>query len=163
MDQGTFLVKRIALGTDHAGFHAKEAIKIWLAAQGCEVIDCGADSLEPEDDYPIFIAKAAQTVQAGMADSAIIFGGSGQGEAMMANRYQGIRAVVYYGGPREIITLSRQHNGANVLSFGARFVSLTDMEEVITEWLTTPVFLEPKYERRAFAMDTLSTTQNNLS
>jgi len=151
-------VSKIALGTDHAGFAAKEVIKEWLEGAGYVVEDCGAYTFDPDDDYPGFIAKAAQVVQADNAAVGIIFGGSGQGEAMQANRFKGVRAVAYYGGQDDIVTLSREHNGANVLSFGARFLSLEEMKRAITMWLLTPRFADPKYERRAKQMDTYEQT-----
>lgn len=146
-------ITTIFLATDHAGFESKEVVKEWLLSEGFSVNDCGAHRYDPEDDYPDFIAVAAHAVSNDKSSVGIIFGGSGQGEAMMSNRYQGVRAVAYYGGETAIITLSRQHNGANVLSFGARFVSIEEMKHLIRQWLSTPVFIDPKYERRAKQMD----------
>lgn len=145
----------IFLATDHAGFTAKEKVKEWLLAEGYNVSDCGAYDHDPEDDYPAFIAKASKAVAVDTGSVGIIFGGSGQGEAMMANRVKGVRAVVYYGHEQSIVTLSREHNGANVLSFGARFVTVEDMKQAIALWLETPVFGEEKYQRRAEQMDEL--------
>ncbi len=79
---------------------------------------------------------------------AIIFGGSGQGEAMLANRFPNVRAAVYYGGDREIIALAREHNNANILSFGARFVTVEEVKSGILTWLSTPALSDEKYERR---------------
>src|SRR5688572_26745671 len=106
---------KIYLASDHAGFELKEKLKRHLEGPGFEIEDCGAFSFDPNDDYPKFIRLAVRAV----ADDperrkAIILGGSGEGEAMVANRYHGVRATVYYGGPMDIIKLSREHNDANV-------------------------------------------------
>ncbi len=152
----TVSVSEIILGTDHAGFEAKEGVKTWLESEGFIVRDCGAFVYDTEDDYPAFIAEAAKAVAATEGSVGIIFGGSGQGEAMMANRIPGVRAVAFYGHEDSIITLSREHNGANVLSFGARFVGVMEMKRLIALWLETPAFAAEKYERRAREMDDLT-------
>lgn len=114
---------QIHLGTDHAGYELKEAVKTHLADEGYEVVDHGAKEFNKDDDYPDFIRPAAQAVaESGGEDMGIIFGYSGQGEAMTANRINGVRAAVFYGHEAEIIEKSRQHNDANVLSIGAGFV-----------------------------------------
>jgi ribose 5-phosphate isomerase B len=129
---------KIHLGTDHAGFEHKEAVKVYLLERGVEVIDHGAVSFDSQDDYPDFIAPAAQAVALSADDVGIIFGYSGQGEAMVANRVAGVRATVYYGGPVEILTLSRAHNNANVLSIGVGFVSVQETLEAIGIWSEIP-------------------------
>ena len=126
----------IALGTDHAGFELKETVKAFLEDDGYEVKDFGAHEYKSTDDYPDFIKPTAQFVSENDA-MGIIFGGSGQGEAMVANRYKGVRAVVFYDGPDEIISLSRQHNNANILSFGSRFIEPSRAIELIKMWLDT--------------------------
>jgi len=144
---------QIYLATDHAGFSHKESVKEWLLAEGYSVTDCGAYTYDSEDDFPVFIKQAAEAVAAGKGVS-ILFGGSGQGEAMVANRFKGVRATVYYGGSDEIVALSRQHNDANVLSIGARFVSVDDTKRVIWQWLHTDSLPEEKYKRRNQQLDT---------
>ncbi len=139
----------IHLATDHAGFELKNSVKLWLLLEGYEVVDHGATTLAPEDDYPDYISLAAKAVSTQPATTkAVIFGGSGQGEAMLANRFQNVRATVYYGGNKDIVRLSREHNDANILSIGSRFVSQKEAKEVILEWLTTPASPETKYQRR---------------
>lgn len=141
--------KNIHVASDHAGFEHKEAIVTWLRAQGETVIDHGAAVYDAQDDFPDFISKAAAAVSKASEDSlGIIFGGSGQGEAMIANRFPNVRATVFYGGTTEIIKLSREHNDANILSVGARFVDVETLQECITVWLTTPVLGDEKYRRR---------------
>jgi len=126
---------RIVLATDHAGFKLKEAVKKSLLELGLEVKDFGALEYESTDDYPDFINPAAKFISENDNTMGIIFGGSGQGEAMAANRFKGVRAAVFYDGPDEIINLSRLHNNANVLSFGSRFIDADRAIELIKKWL----------------------------
>src|SRR3990167_965288 len=140
---------KIYLATDHRGFELKEKIKGWLKERGYEYEDMGAFEFDKDDDYPDFISKAAEKVSQDPDNSrAIILGGSGQGEAMVANRYKGVRAVVYYGGPKEIVKLSREHNDANMLSFGARFVKEDEALAAIKLWLETPFSGDERHARR---------------
>ena len=126
----------IALGTDHAGIELKEVVKKFLEENGYEVKDFGAYEYDSADDYPDFINPTAEFVSKNDNAMGIIFGGSGQGEAMAANRYKGVRAAVFYGGPDEIISLSRQHNNANILSLAARFIEPEHAINVIKLWLS---------------------------
>ena len=141
--------QKIILGTDHAGFELKEHIKKYLLKNGFEVIDKGAYRFEPNDDYPDFIVKVAKEV-AKNPDSCrgIIFGASGQGEAIAANKIKGIRASVYYGGNLELIKLSRTHNNANILSLGARFLTKEQALEAVKIWLKTSFSNEARHIRR---------------
>jgi len=138
----------IFLATDHAGFELKEKLKTFLSKEGYEVEDLGALEFDTQDDYPDFISLAAQKVSKNPENKAIVLGGSGQGEAIVANRFPGVRAVVYYGGPVEIVSLSREHNDANILSLGARFFSYEKAEEVVKLWLETPFPGEERHQRR---------------
>lgn len=150
---------KLILATDHAGFDLKEAIKKHLASKypKYEIVDVGAHELKDGDDYPTFMAAAALKVAEDMSGEtrAIIFGGSGQGEAMVANRFPGVRAVVWYGGTEEIIKLSREHNDANVLSIGARFVKVEEATKAVDTWLTTPFSNEERHVRRIGQIDSI--------
>lgn len=148
----------IYFATDHAGFELKETLLPYVRdVLKYEVVDCGAYALDPEDDYPEFIRKASEAVsQHPDRNRAIILGGSGEGEAMVANRYEHVRATVYYGGSKEIITLSREHNDANVLSLGARFLSAEEAQEAIETWLQTDFTGDARHVRRIQAIDTTS-------
>lgn len=149
--------RTIYLATDHAGFAHKEAVKAWLISEERTVVDVGASHYDEGDDFPDFIKLAARKVSCDPQRSvAIIFGGSGEGEAMAANRFAGVRATVYYGGQPDIITLSRVHNDANVLSIGARFVSIDEAKGVIWEWLHTAKGTDEKYHRRNVKIDARS-------
>lgn len=146
--------RTLYVATDHAGFAHKEEILAWLRSKQCVVVDVGAATLDLDDDFPDYIAQAAQAVSLQPeTTAAVIFGGSGQGEAMLANRYAGVRATVYYGGAADIVRLSREHNDANVLSIGARFVTIEEAKLVIWEWLNTNRSSEAKYQRRNLKID----------
>ncbi len=144
---------KIYLGTDHAGFELKEQIKTYLKGKGLVVEDQGAYTLDADDDYTDYVKIVAKMVQGDEGSLGIILGGSGQGEAMAANRFHGIRATVYYGGPKEIITLSREHNDANILSLGARFIKSEEAREVIDLWLATSFSHDERHERRIREID----------
>lgn len=139
---------RIYLGTDHRGFELKEKLKIFLSDEGHEIIDLGNNVLDKDDDYPDFIAPVARAVSEDIESRGIILGYSGQGEAILANRFRGIRAVVYYGGSEKIIRLSREHNNANILSLAAGFLSEEEVKKVVAIWLITPFSEEERHKRR---------------
>jgi ribose 5-phosphate isomerase B len=152
---------KIALGTDHAGYQYKEAIKSFLQNKGHEIRDFGTNS-DVAVDYPVYIRPAALAVAKGECDRAIVLGGTGNGEAMVANRYPHVRAAVYYGGQPEIVPLSREHNDANILSLGARFVSEIEAREVITRWLETKFSDEARHARRIAKIDDLVPVENEF-
>jgi len=143
----------VHVGADHAGFYLKEALVAYLKKLNYEVVDHGAHLYDEFDDYPDFVIPVAQAV-ADQPNTAkgIIIGGSGQGEAMVANQFPGVRAAVFYGDKifqnSDILKLSRQHNDANILSLGARFVSTGGAKDAVRIWLQTPFFNEYKYIRR---------------
>ncbi len=125
---------KIALGTDHAGFRLKEKVKELVESLGHEVKDFGTFSEEPVD-YPKFIPPAAEAAVRGECDRAIVFGGSGNGEAMAANKVHGARCALCWN--EEVAALSRRHNDANVLSLGERVVPEETALNVVRVWLTT--------------------------
>ena len=138
---------KIYLATDHAGFELKEKLKGYLQSEGYEIEDFGAHQFDKEDDYPDFISKAAEAVSKDPNSKAIILGGSGQGEAMVANKFPNVRAVIYYGN-MEMIPLTRQHNDANILSLGARFLNEDEAKKAVKLWLETPFTDEDRHKRR---------------
>ena len=143
---------KIHLATDHAGLELKEKVKLYLSDLNYEVIDHGAYEYDALDDYPDFIFPCANAVSNDPESKGIILGGSGQGEAMAANRVKGVRAAVFYNGPDEIIKLSRQHNNANILSLGARFMSEKEMYKIIEVWLSTD-FEYGRHQKRIEKLD----------
>ena len=135
---------KIALGTDHAGYRYKEAVKQLLESLGHEVKDFGTFSEDPVD-YPVFIPPAAQAAVNGECDRAIVFGGSGNGEAMAANKVHGARCALCWN--EETARLSRQHNDANVLSLGQRVVAEDVALNIVRVWLDT-AFEGGRHQRR---------------
>ena len=135
---------KISLGTDHAGFRLKEKVKELVTSLGHEVTDVGTFN-EESVDYPIFIRKAAEAVAGGECERGIVFGGSGNGEAMAANKVRGIRCALCWN--EEVARLSRQHNDANMLSLGQRVIPEDTALNVVRVWLTTN-FDGGRHERR---------------
>lgn len=138
----------IHIATDHAGYDLKEHLKNVLENQVQTVVDHGAFSLDPNDDYPDFVIPCAQAVAADFESIAIVIGGSGQGEAIAANKIFGIRAGVYYGGDLELVRLMREHNNANVLSLGARFITTDQAEQAVNIFLETSFSGDERHVRR---------------
>ncbi len=140
---------KIFIASDHAGFELKRFLVDRLSLAGHDVRDMGAKTYDSEDDYPDFISLVAKEVshQPSLVKG-IVLGGSGQGEAICANKFYGIRAALYYGGNMDIVRLSREHNDANVLSVGARFVSADEALKAINIWLSTPFSGDERHKRR---------------
>mgnify|MGYP001566651348 FL=1 len=143
---------KIHIATDHAGLELKNIIRDYLIEKGYNVTDHGAHEYDALDDYPDFIFPCAKAVAADAESRGIILGGSGQGEAMAANRIKGVRAAVFYNGPAEIVKLSREHNNANILSLGARFMTENEIYDVIEMWLNEP-FEGGRHQRRIEKLD----------
>lgn len=138
----------IYIGSDHAGYELKEKIKIYLKELGYELEDKGAFSLDNNDDYPDFIVPVAEAVSKEKGSFGIVLGGSGEGEAMSANKIDGIRATEYYGDHPEIIKVSREHNDANILSLGARFITEDEAKEAVQLFLETKFSGDERHIRR---------------
>ena len=153
----------IYLTSDHRGLAMKEKIKQWLSEWNYEYEDLGPTELNPTDDYPDFIHPAAAKVSQNPKENrAIILGCSGQGEAMVANRYPGVRAAVFYGGDPEIARLAREHNDSNILSIGAALGSTNDesrptpedeVKAAVRLWLETPFSGDERHVRRIAKID----------
>jgi ribose 5-phosphate isomerase B len=161
---------QIFIASDHAGFELKEKLKPFLTEMGYKVVDKGAFEFNQEDDYPDFVIPVAREISEAAAQNdvkvfrGIILGGSGQGEAICANRFPNVRAVVFNGQyepkdgrkvPREIV-LSREHNDANILSLGARFLSESEAKEAVKLWLETPFSGDSRHIRRIGKIDEVS-------
>jgi ribose 5-phosphate isomerase B len=140
---------RIAIGSDHAGFRYKKLLKVSLSARGHTVSDFGTHSESPVD-YPIFVRPVAHAVATGLFDRGIVLGGSGNGEAIVANRVGGVRCAVCWNveSPR----LARQHNDANVLALGERLISESDLWPILETWLTAQ-FEAGRHQRRIDMID----------
>jgi ribose 5-phosphate isomerase B len=156
--------KKVLIASDHAGFALKDALMDWIRTLGHDIEDMGAFSYSQDDDYPDFMTPLAKKVAASPEVMGIIIGGSGQGEAMCANRIPGVRATVFYGPMRatselniegdtsedgyDVVRLPRLHNDANILSIGARFVSDNDANEAVRIFLETPFSGTSRHSRR---------------
>jgi ribose 5-phosphate isomerase B len=140
---------KIAIGSDHAGFQYKEKIKERLRQLGHEVKDFGTDS-DAAVDYPLFIRPTAEAVARGECERGIVLGGSGNGEAIVANRVKGVRCALCWN--VESSRLGRQHNDANMISIGQRMVTLEAALEIVQVWLTTP-FEGGRHQRRIELID----------
>jgi ribose 5-phosphate isomerase B len=137
---------RIHLGTDHAGFELKEIIKAHLQEQGHEVIDHGALEYDKVDNYPVFCYAAARAVRNDEGSLGVVFGGSGNGEQMAANKIQGVRAALVW----NIATaeLAREHNDAQIIALGARQTSPEDAIKFVDAFVSTPFSEDPRHQRR---------------
>ena len=135
---------KIAVASDHAGFHYKEKIIELLSRRGHEVQDFGTDSDKPVD-YPLFVRPAAEAVAARRCERGVVLGGSGNGEAMAANKVPGVRCGLCWN--EESAALSRKHNNANMLSLGARMISEKEALRIVTVWMETP-FEGGRHRRR---------------
>jgi ribose 5-phosphate isomerase B len=141
---------KIAIGSDHAGFRYKEKIRPFLIGLGHSVTDFGTHSEEPVD-YPLFIRPVAEAVARGEFERGIVLGGSGNGEAMVANRVKGIRCALCWNA--DSARLGRQHNNANVLSLGERMVSIETALQIVQIWLDT-AFEGGRHQHRIDLIDT---------
>src|SRR5215813_11624785 len=135
---------KIAIGSDHAGFRYKSLIKEFLTESGHDVIDFGTDSEQPVD-YPVFIRPVALAVANGQVERGVVLGGSGNGEAMAANRVKGVRCALCWN--EETARLGRLHNNANVISIGQRLITEQEALHIVDLWLITP-FEGGRHERR---------------
>lgn len=141
---------KVYIATDHAGYELKEVIASYVEKDlGYTVADMGAHQNDANDDYPDFIQLAAQEVSHDPTGSrGIVLGASGQGEAIVANRFPNVRCALYYGGNLDIVKLSREHNNANMLSIGSRFISPDEARSAVKLWLETSFSEEERHMRR---------------
>jgi ribose 5-phosphate isomerase B len=154
---------KIYIGTDHAGFELKEKLKVYINELGYEVQDMGPFVYDGEDDYPDLIRPVAEAVASDSGSMGVILGGSGQGEAMCANRVNGARAAVFYGGAStqtdisgntlDMIASMRDHNNANIISLGARFMTEDEVKGAVKRFLELPFSENPRHVRRINKLD----------
>ena len=137
---------RVYLASDHAGLELKTALVAWLGEAGHEAVDCGPVTYDPDDDYPVYVMRAAEGVGGNPGSLGIVIGGSGNGEQIAANKVPGIRAALAW--TTETARLARQHNDANVLSLGARMYPVADAVEFAKVFVATPFSGEPRHARR---------------
>jgi ribose 5-phosphate isomerase B len=160
---------KVYFASDHAGFEIKNQLLAYVRDElDCEVEDCGAFVYDKDDDYPAIIASAASKLSvdalSGKDSRAIVAGASGQGEAIVANRFRGVRCALYYGQAAkqqtdmsgkqlDILSSTREHNDANALSLGLRFLSLDEAKAAVKEWLSVPFSGEERHARRVKQID----------
>ena len=160
---------RIAIASDHTGFDLLPELTDWLVSLGHQCQNFGPTEFRAEDDYPDYVNQAAAAVAQGICEVGIIIGGSGQGEAMVANRLPKVRCAVFYGtavprrpidiaghtsrDPYEVLRLSRQHNDANMISLAQRFLSLEEIKQAINIWLATTFSGDDRHQRRIAKID----------
>lgn len=144
---------KVFLASDHAGVELKSALVQFLTERKYDVEDLGPATYVEGDDYPDFMKLLADAIAATPGSRGIGLGKSGEGEAMALNRRKGVRATAYYGGPIDIIRLSRLHNDANALSLGAGFLSAEEAKSAVLLWLTTAFSGEDRHMRRIQKLD----------
>lgn len=154
---------KIYIGTDHAGFELKEKLKVFISDLGYDVEDMGPFVYDADDDYPDLIRPVAEAVASDTGSMGVILGGSGQGEAMCANRVNGARAAVFYGGAStqtdvtgntlDMIASMREHNNANIISLGARFMSEDEVKDAVKRFLELPFSGNERHLRRINKLD----------
>jgi ribose 5-phosphate isomerase B len=163
-------MNKIYIAGDHTGYELKKELMIYIQSLGFEPVDKGPFEYDADDDYPDFIRPAAEAVALDPGSLGVLLGGSGQGEAMSANRVGGARAAVFYGGvlakiavdiegnmstdPFEIVKLTRQHNHANIISFGTRFMTTDEIKEAIKIFIETSWSDAERHKRRVIKIDT---------
>ncbi|MEK7552221.1 MAG: RpiB/LacA/LacB family sugar-phosphate isomerase [Patescibacteria group bacterium] len=145
---------KIYIGADHAGFELKEKLKEHLISKDFDVEDMGAEEYDKGDDYPTILTPLAYKIAEDPENSlGIVIGKSGQGEAMICNRFPGVRAIVYNSNNLEIVRLGREHNDSNVLSLGAGFITEEEAVEAVDLWLDTEFSEEERHRRRNKMLD----------
>ncbi|MEO3754928.1 ribose-5-phosphate isomerase [Streptomyces sp. B6B3] len=137
---------RVYLGSDHAGYELKAHLLDWLAEHGHDPVDCGPQAFDPRDDYPPFCLRAAARTAADPGAFGIVIGGSGNGEAIAANKVRGVRCALAWS--EETARLAREHNDANVLGVGARLHSADEATSFVAVFLTTPYSGADRHARR---------------
>jgi ribose 5-phosphate isomerase B len=148
---------KICIASDHAGFELKNHLVAYLQEKGIEVNDLGPHEFNPQDDYPDFISLVGQKISTHSEELGIVLGHSGQGEALVANKYQNVRAGVFYGGSLELVTLLREHNNANVLSLGAHFLTKEEAVAAVQLFIDTKFTDEERHVRRIEKIRNLET------
>jgi len=137
---------RVYLGSDHAGFELKARLVEWLKQAGHDPVDCGPSSYQPDDDYPVYVMRAATSTVGDPGSLGIVIGGSGNGEQIASNKVRGVRAALAW--TAETARLARQHNNANVLSLGAREYPVEDAMGLARVFVETPFSDDPRHVRR---------------
>lgn len=147
--------KNIYIASDHAGFDTKEVLKQYLKDDGYTVFDLGPEKFDPTDDYPLTVSPVAIAMEKDPGSRGIVLGASGQGEAIVLNKFKHIRCGLYYGGNEQIVVLAREHNDTNVLSLGALFLTAHEATQAVSLWLSTPFSENERHQRRVTEIEKL--------
>lgn len=147
---------RVHIGADHAAWELKEHLVGWLEEQGHEVVDHGPQAYDPDDDYPVFVLRAAEAVAADRTSLGIVLGGSGNGEQIAANKVRGVRAALAWN--EDTASLAREHNDANVVSIGARQHTTDEATRFVEVFLATPFSNGERHQRRIGLLTAYETT-----
>jgi ribose 5-phosphate isomerase B len=147
---------RVYVGSDHAGYELKDHLLVWLEQEGHEPVDCGPAQYDPDDDYPPYVLRAAERAAADRDSLGIVLGGSGNGEAIAANKVRGVRAAVVWS--EELARLAREHNDANVISIGARMHTAEEATGFVAVFLGTGFSGEDRHVRRVAMLSRYETT-----
>ena len=139
---------KIYIGSDHAGFEMKRALMEYLSSLPYDSFDCGPFAYNHEDDYPDYVSVVAKEVSQNPESFGIVIGRNGQGEAIVSNRFPNVRCMVFYGGPKHMITLGREHDDANIISFGAQFITTDEAKKALELFLNTKFSGEERHVRR---------------
>ncbi len=139
---------RVYIGSDHAGFEMKRELASFLLENGQEVIDCGPATYVHEDDYPDYVSIVAEKISNDAEARGIVIGRNGQGEAIVCNRFPRVRCAVFYGGSKHMITLSREHDDANIISLGSSFLTTQEAKEAVLLFLHTKFSGDERHIRR---------------
>lgn len=137
---------RVHIGGDHAAYELHRELVSWLTAEGYQVVDHGPFGYDEQDDYPVFVLRAAEAVAAEPGSRGVVLGGSGNGEQMAANKVAGIRAALCHS--TELATLAREHNDAQVISIGGRISTVEQAKEMVTAFLATEFSGGERHQRR---------------
>ncbi len=144
---------KIYIGSDHAGFELKRHLISYLSTLSHESYDCGPYEYVHDDDYPDYVSKVAKEVADDPEAVGVVIGRNGQGEAIVANRFPNIRCMVFYGGSKHMITLAREHDDANVISFAADFMTTDEAKKALELFLHTKFTQDPRHMRRIDKID----------
>ncbi len=144
---------KVYIGSDHAGFELKKELVPFLVQSGFSVTDCGPEKYVHDDDYPDYVSIVAEKISKNPENMGIIIGKNGQGEAIVANRFAKVRCAVFYGGSKHMITLSREHDDANMLSLGSSFLTTGEAKEAVLLWLSTKFSGDERHVRRILKIE----------
>lgn len=148
---------KIYIGSDHAGYELKRYLIEYLSNLDHESYDCGPYEYDHDDDYPDFVSKVANEVSLDEDSVGVVIGKNGQGEAIVANRFPNVRCMVFYGGSKHMITLGREHDNANMISFGADFITTDEAKRALELFLHTKFSGEARHVRRIKKIENITT------